>query len=212
MDISEIFSSVNKMSLVAFIVTFGFLVYEISILIKPKSKNEKPVIPSFDPTLISQPPISASIKKPTPTNESKGSHHIVISSILVLMVIFFGFISFSSMLSSSKTSTQNQISLQEVQSSGIKIFDPNWQEIKGDATNVLAPGTAIYVGIATVKGSDIDEARIKVNQKDWSPSDITSAYNKDYNVFYKTYIIKANETKLSMEAQLHSQTNGWLTQ
>ena len=181
MDIGEIFSSVNKMSLLAFVIAIGFLVYEVRVLLKSKVKKEKLIIPSFDPSIGAQKSNLKTDKiiEPPKSAKSKPNQHIIISAILVIMVIFFGFISFSSMMNSSKTPSENQISLQEVQSSGIKIYDAQWHEITGEATNALAPGSTIYVGIATVKGSDIDEARIKINQKDWSVSDITSAYNKD---------------------------------
>jgi hypothetical protein len=106
----------------------------------------------------------------------------------------------------------SQVSVQEVQSSGIKIYNANWEEISGDTTDTLNGGDRIYVGIAMVVGSDIDKARIKVNSAEWTINDITADYNSQYNVFYKPYIIKENETKLEIEAQLYSKTKGWLSE
>lgn len=217
MDIVSILSSINKVSLTAFVVTLGVLIYEIYHLRKEKSiRRVKPVIPSFDHSKGSQPMISATpiVLKENDIKKNPNFHKIIFILLLVMLLIF-GFLSVSSLFTPQQNverTQEAQVALQEVQSSGIKIYDSNWQEIEGDTTNLLGPGNTMYIGIAMVKGSDIDKARIKVNSGEWTISDITSDYNNEHNVFYKMYIIKETESKLEIEAQLYSKSKGWLSE
>lgn len=217
MDIVGILQSINKITLIAFIVTLGILVYEIRFIFKDrKVKKDSPVIPTFDPNLGPQASVAATpiVQK---ENEMKKNPYIhrIIFAILVVMLFVFGFLSFASLSSSkqpAKSAPVSQVSVQEVQSSGIKIYDSNWVEITGDTTDLLNTGDSVYIGVAMVVGSDIDKARIKVNSQEWTINDITDDFNSQYNVFYKPYIIKENETKLEIEAQLYSKTKGWLSE
>ena len=68
----------------------------------------------------------------------------------------------------------------------------------------------VYVGIQTIDEADIDRARIKINEKDWNVAHITSQFNKDKKVYYREYTIASGESKLKIDAQLHSETDGWL--
>lgn len=215
MDIVSLFASINKVSLVAFVVTFGALIYEINHLHKERIiSRDKPVIPSFDPALGAQPPVSAT---PIVVKDNKKNRklHLVIFFMLSVMLLIFGFMSISSILTQSETviiPQPAQVAVQEVQSSGIKIYDSNWQEIIGDTTDTVAPGSAIYIGISLVQGADIDKARIKVNAPEWTTADITADFNKENNVYYIMYIINENEPKLEIEAQLYSKSKGWLSE
>lgn len=217
MDIAGFLSSVNMITLVAFIVTLGVLIYEVRFLVKGrKPKSNAPVIPSFDPNEATQPVVAATpiVEKEKDIKKNPYLHRIIFI-ILVIMLFVFGFLSFSSFMAPKRTAQKpqdSQVSVQEVQSSGIKIYNANWEEISGDTTDTLNGGDRIYVGIAMVVGSDIDKARIKVNSAEWTINDITADYNSQYNVFYKPYIIKENETKLEIEAQLYSKTKGWLSE
>lgn len=218
MDIGGILSSINIVTLIAFIITLGVLVYEIRFLIKDRrtKKSDAPVIPTFDPNQGPQPMVAATpiVEKEKDIKKNPFLHRIIFI-ILVIMLFVFGFLSVSSLFApkqSNKTIKEPQVAVQEVQSSGIKIYNVNWEEITGDTTDTLKSGDRIYVGVAMIVGSDIDKARIKVNSTEWSINDITADYNSQYNVFYKPYIIKENETKLDIEAQLYSKTKGWLSQ
>lgn len=217
MDISGFFASINKVSLVAFVITLGALIYEINHLHNEKIiTRDKPIIPSFEPNLGVAP---AAVATSTPIvvkdNKKNRKLHLFIFVILSLMLLIFGFLMISSILTPTKkvvSQATPRVSVQEVQSSGIKIYDSSWQEIIGDTTDKVSPGSSIYIGIAMVKGSDIDKARIKVNAGEWLPTDITTDYNKEYNVYYIMYIIKENEPTLEIEAQLYSKSKGWLSE
>ncbi len=216
MDIYEAFAAMNKISLVAFLFTLIFIGYEFKQLLKSKknSVKNKPIIPSFTPGL------STGVQNNNIRLESeKKAHfnintHLIIFILLLLMCAFFAFVSISSVLQKTQVSNgeTNQVNLQEVQSSGIKVFDSKWQEIKGDTVTSLNPGTVVYIGIAMIKGADIDEARIRINSESWTQDNVTKEYKNDYNVFYKPYIIKEGESKLVIEAQLHSKSQGWLAE
>lgn len=216
MDIVSFILATNKITLVAFIVTLGVLIYEVRhLLTEKKNSKSAPVIPSFNPNQTEQPVISATplVAKEKDIKKNPYFHRIVFV-ILVIMLLLFGFLTFSSMFNQQQTPVDKpeaQVALQEVQSSGIKIYDSNWQEIVGNDTDKVGPGNTIFVGIAMVKGSDITKARIKVNSQEWSADDVTTDFNNQYNVFYKRYIINETDHQLKIEAQLFSTSKGWLS-
>ena len=216
MDIITILQSVNKITLTAFIITLGVLIYEIYHMRKDKTVSaSKPVIPTFEQTNGTEPIVSATpiVMKESEIKKNPYLHKIIFA-VLVILLILFGFLSVASLntIKNNASKPQGEVVVQEVQSSGIKIFNSNWQEIIGEKTDILKTGNTVYVGIAMVKGSDIDKARIKINSGEWTTSDITAEYNNQFNVFYKRYIIKENETKLEIEAQLYSKSKGWLSE
>jgi hypothetical protein len=74
----------------------------------------------------------------------------------------------------------------------------------------LESGYKVFIGVKNISGIDIDKARIRINADKWNLEDETSKLEIKTGLFYKEYQIATNETKLKIEAQLHSQTEGWL--
>jgi len=92
----------------------------------------------------------------------------------------------------------------------IKIYNEKWQELNDEGLKNLKPGEKIFIGIEKVGFSDIDMARIKINQGAWDKESITQNFNPEKNVFYKEYQVATADAFLKIEAQLHSSTEGWL--
>ena len=118
---------------------------------------------------------------------------------------------FSNSPSKKAESNAPKIVIQEISSLGLKVFTNSWVEVnEGDTGRTLKPGAKLYLGIQTIEEADIDRARIKVNEKDWNVAHITSQFNKEKKVYYREYTIASGESKLKIDAQLHSVADGWL--
>lgn len=213
--------SVNKISLVAFLGVLGFLVYEILLLRNERLKKQKPVLPQFNATSIVNTAVmqqqAAAVvelpKKIDPVKQTKISPLLI--AILILTALFFiGFtlyMVFSNTSSKKTESNTPKIVIQEVSSPGLKVFSNSWIEVnENDSNQALKPGVKLYIGIQTIDEADIDRARIKINEKEWNVAHITSQFNKDKKVYYREYTIASGESKLKIDAQLHSETDGWL--
>jgi len=96
MDIFQIIISVNKISLIAFVAVFAFLIYEIYLLFKEQSFKKQPVIPEFTGTEAR--PINATMIIP---EEQKGTHksNKLLILVLIIMLLFFAAISLISVFS-----------------------------------------------------------------------------------------------------------------
>lgn len=213
--------SVNKISLVAFLGVLGFLVYEISILRNERLKKQKPVLPQFNTTSIvntavMQQQAAAVVELPKKVEQVKQTKiSPLLIAILILTALFFiGFIIymiFSNTSNKKVESDTSKIVIQEISSPGLKVFTNAWIEINENETGkMLKPGMKVYIGIQTIDEADIDRARIKINEKDWNVAHITSQFNKDKKVYYREYTVASSESKLKIDAQLHSETDGWL--
>ncbi|MBI4973883.1 hypothetical protein HZC27_04710 [Candidatus Roizmanbacteria bacterium] len=213
--------SVNKISLVAFLGVLGFLIYEIILLRNERIKKQKPVLPQFNATSIvntavMQQQAAAAVELPKKADQVKQTKiSPLLIAILILTALFFiGFTLYmvlSSAPSKKTDSNAPKIVIQEVSSPGLKIFTNSWVEVnETDSGRVLKPGVKLYIGIQTIDEADIDRARIKVNEKDWNVAHITSQFNKDKKVYYREYTVASGESKLKIDAQLHSETDGWL--
>lgn len=213
--------SVNKISLVAFLGVLGFLVYEISLLRNERLKKQKPVLPQFNATSIvntavMQQQAAAAVELPKKVDQVKQTKiSPLLIAILILTALFFiGFtlyMVFSSTPNKKADSNTPKIVIQEVSSSGLKVFSNLWVEVsEEDVNGKLKPGEKLYIGILTIEEADIDRARIKVNEKDWNVAHITSQFNKDKKVYYREYTVASGESKLKIDAQLHSEADGWL--
>ncbi|QQG44729.1 MAG: hypothetical protein HYW86_02325 [Candidatus Roizmanbacteria bacterium] len=213
MDVMQFISSVNKISLLAFFITVGFLSYEINLLLKEKRKKQTPSIPKFNPTVQAQNLGKKSIVVSEPKVGLRKSSHIMLIFILFVTMFILGGISIFSVLGIKNTSSENnrpKVIIQEVQSKGIKIFDKDWKEIKNLDSGLLNQGDEITVAVDIISDTDIDSARIRINENIWKLDHITTQSNKVYNVFYREYKIGSQESKLKIEAQLHSLKDGWL--
>lgn len=220
--IVDFISSVNKISLVAFVAVLGFLIYEFWLLRQEQLKKQRPTLPQFnaDTTInkavIQQQAVQAAPLRPQPVPTKRtNAPPFPISVVIVIILLFIGVTSYLMITSNSQEKSQPngpQVIVQQITSPGLKIFTTNWTEIQGasQAATLLKPGTTVYLAIQTINEADIDRARIKVNTVNWNVSDITSQFNKDKNMYYKEYIIATGESKLNIDAQLHSASDGWL--
>jgi len=217
MDIVSLLTSINKISLIAFCITFGFISYQVFLLKKEtKIRKNKPVIPDFK--------VSAKIKSSTFTkiiidDEQKttvkrfNKAPIIIGFIFLIvfgLVSISGFFNFGAVSKSVSPSVVTSPIIKLVASNGIKIYNKNWVQIPDSELSALIPGQSIIIGVETIAGAGVDMARIRVNDVSWKPVYETAKFNKDKNVFYREYTIATGKASLKIEAQLHSENDGWL--
>lgn len=212
MDIISFLSSINKISLLAFAATLGFLSYEIYLLQKEKNKSKKPIVPEFNINTKVNPDIKAPVIGQTKTVVKHSNFFIIL---LIVLLVIFGAISalgFMNLKSSSVDTAKNvptpQVEL--LTSSGVKLFKEDFSVLNDVEAANLKPSNTIVVGVATVAGSDIDWARIRINKLVWSPEDTTTSFDEKNKVFYVKHMIATGESRLKIEAQLHSKADGWL--
>lgn len=215
MELLNLLASFNKISLIAFLITFIFLIYEIHLFKKETIKKQKPIIPAFnDAQATPQYKASSPILSNNEKNIHKKNSNLPIILSIILLIIF-GVISVIGIISSSsayktKASTFSSPVVNIVISKGIVIYDKDWKELSEQELNGLKNNDKIYIGLHNINNADIDQARIKVNKPEWSNDDITTQFDKDKNLYYKEYIVGSQEAELKIEAQLHSKTDSWL--
>lgn len=212
MDLIGVLSSFNKISIIAFFVTLAFIVYELYLFRKENIRKKKPTIPDFKGNNISQStklPDTVVVKENI--SKIRKPTKIPIYAGLFLLVLF-GLISILGLFrpSAPKTGVQTTESFQIVSSKGIKVFNPDWSEISDKEMVQLEQGKDIIIGIETIKGTDIDKARIRINKDQWGQGDIVTSFDYDRSLFFETYKIGSSESSLTIEAQLHSKRDGWL--
>ncbi len=216
MEPLNLISSLNKISLLAFLITLGFIIYQFYLLKKEVStKKGKPNIPAFN----DQTPVAAgytkviiddkavaSFKKPNRLPLIVGGAFLAVFGI----VFFIGVVNkeVPGLLGRADNSITPMVNL--VASKGIEIFDENWSLLTNEQLATMSAGTKLYIGIATIGETDIDRARIRINSAQWTIDDIVMALNKDKNVYYREYTIPSGDTTLKIQAQLHSAADGWL--
>lgn len=213
MDFITVIVSLNKISIIAFIATLVFLAYEIWLIKKENKQKEKLQIPQFEENTTVQGYSAKTFLK----RESKlSSQNKILIIVLVFATILFGTISLVGLVGSgddkrvnSNTSSQKQ-SIDFVTSRGIKIFDEQFKLVSETELGRMKTGVSILIGVETIRESDIDKARIRVNKDIWMNEDLTSQFDTKNNVYYIRYIVASGESKLKIEAQLHSKTDGWL--
>lgn len=213
-------ASVNKISLIAFLGVLGFLVYEVILLRREQLKKQKPNLPQFNTATVidkkvlqQQAATVVPTKKVIAAQQSKSSPILII--LLVIAIISFAGISIYIVLTNrqQQASVTNvpKIVVNEVSSPGLKVFDANWIEITDKtAPTILSRGGKVLIGIQTIDEADIDRARIKVNQKDWNIHDITERFNAEKKMYYIEYTVASGSSQLKIDAQLHSNSDGWL--
>jgi uncharacterized protein YneF (UPF0154 family) len=217
MEFLDFLSYLNIFAFLLFIVISFFLGYQIYLL-KKETKVEKKLnkIPDFKEEDVGkliaktgdQPIIGKEENKVYKKN--KIFTIIIASLFLILIAVFL----ISDLLS--KTSSENKKNevltpkIEYLASSGIKIYNENWEEITEKNVVNLKEGDKIYIGLITIEGADIDKARIKINRNVWLPTDITENFLPEKKIFYKEYIIASGSTTLKIDGQLHSKVDGWL--
>ncbi len=214
MDFLQVILSLNKIGIVFFFFTLIALVYEVRAF-RRESKgpaNQSLKIPEFDPTqrvpdMTPAPVVTAT----APIIKKRPSLVPIIITGVVLVVlgitVVAGFFTFGKGKKSTVVPTPRPSAL--VKSTGIKMYDLNWQPLTREDVKGLSPGTQLFIGIATVQSVTVDRARIRVNQTQWTAADETTQFNADENVYYISYTLPASVENLVIEAQLHSAAEGW---
>jgi|GEM_PF-753994 len=217
--IVDFFVSINKIALFAFVVVFGFLIFEIKKMQDEKKKNEKLTVPSFVDTVKATPtaaqnstPLPPTQLKPVQRNEhgSNAIVMIIIGTISLLGLLVVMIVTFNTKAAQKRVASTPVPIIREISSAGLKVYDTNWTEVEKKKTDKAKPGEKLYIAIQTIVEADIDRARIKVNARDWQISDITSLFNPTLKVYYKEYIVATGTAQLKIDAQLHSASDGWL--
>ncbi len=204
-------SYINKISLVIFVGTAVFFIWELVHFLREYKKG-KIKLPGFSEKEYQKKtlPQATPLKVKKRTIKRANLKLAVLGAGVFLIVIGFSFISLTSTRRSSAQEEQKRPIVKKVFSEGIVIFDKDWNLIE-DASK-LKPGDKIFIGIYKPALEEIDKARIRVNEYSWKTDHITDKFNKDKGVFYIEYKIPSEAAKLLIEAQLHSKTEGWLTE
>jgi len=213
MDVIYFMGSINKLSLLAFLLTLGVLAYEIILFKKEAQRKSKPKVPNFQEGAAVQVKQSQTLVSDKAVKITRPNNIIFVTSIILVIVFgvaaLIGFTDFGKKISKSPDSAPTSL-VDFVYSKGIKIFDGNFEIMPDDRLASLKPGTEIIVGVETVPGTDVDRARIRLNKDSWDIKDITTAYSEKFKVYYIKYTVASGEAKLKVEAQLHSAADGWL--
>lgn len=215
---SEILLSLNKISLFAFIITLGFLIYEFKLINKEKRTLNKPQIPKFNNT---NPVNTTFLNLNTNKNDSSkktinSSSNKLIFILTFLMLLFFaifslyGFFNKNKLTNINDFSNNNQNEDKILVSQGIRIYNDKEVEIVQSQIDQYPVGTNIKIGVESVKEADIDKARIRINEMMWLPNHETQEYDIKNNIYYVNYKIATIPAQLKIEAQLHSLKDGWL--
>lgn len=214
MDIVFFLSSVNKLALLAFLITFCFILFEFYQLTHRHKSTDKPVIPDFNskkvyrPVAVAKHSVEEPTKKKTLTKPNK-TVFFIFGAIILILIAGIGttfYMNSSNVVPSQKT-THTSIAPSP---DGIHVYDTQWQEITRNDPKRIVAGNTIYIGVENVPNAFINKARIRINQRVWTKKDETTLIKKSENVFYRAYEIASNEAQLHIEAQLHTEKDGWL--
>jgi len=212
MDIVFFLVSINKISLLAFLVTLGFLGYEVYLLKKNDPVRTKPKIPNFEENVVITTEQAKNLNDQPLKIVNKSDNPIII--ILIVFMFLFGVASLLGFSNLEKETRVPKVSptpiINIINSKGIRIFDSNLSPISEASLSTVKSGDKIIIGVETVSEVDIDRARIRVNSDRWETNNITLDFDKKLNIYYSNYIVASNQGQLKIEAQLHSQTDGWL--
>ena len=213
--ILSVLQSANAIAIVAFFLTTIFLGYEIYLLMRQKRQSGKPIIPDFKTGVEYGHPKAANIDFASLDKKSiLKTPNAKLIVILAIIMIAFLVASVVSILKKIDTEEKNLLEKRKIikvaTSAGIKIYNENWVALNENDLKNLKAGDTIKVTVATIKGVDIDSARIKINKINWDKDNSQIVFDKNRNLFYKEYMISSSDAKLSIESQLHSVKYGWL--
>ena len=212
-DLLNILNSINKVSLLAFFIVLLFLIYELRLISKGGKKKILTVLPNFDPNVKIPLPDQTPVIEGKSKEAAKFNINKIFAGIFFIMLIFSGgitILSFKTATKNKEAESQPRVVIQTVSSKGIKIFNSQWEEIPESQYKLIKPTDKIIIGLETISGTDIDRARIKVNDSSWEIDQITARFDKKYQVYYREYKIASDEYKLRIEGKLHSKVDGWL--
>ncbi len=211
--------SLNKISLLFFLFTLSALIYEYYLFKKEKFKNKLPQIPQFEEKYVNKKGDNSSIimiqskenvKIKTPSN-NKIIISLVITSFIAIILIANFFIEFSNLKKQDNNlNSSKKTIIQTIESPGVFIYNKNFELLNEDKLKEISQGAEIIVGIKTVSDPTIDKARIRINKDYWSLNDEINQFDEKRQIYYRSYQISSNESKLKIEAQLHSTVDGWL--
>lgn len=211
MDIFSILGYINKLSLVAFVVTLGVLLYQFYLLRKDSSETSKtPVIPDFNENIATPAAnytkLADKVIKENPSSNSR---------LMILIIVTIGIVallSFSILAKnfSGEAPSKAEPLIKLVASKGIKIYDDKWAELKEEEVATLSAGTAIIVALDVPNLDDIDKARIRINKTSWSAEDEDLKFDKKRRLYFREYVVATDSSFIKAEAQLHSTSDGWL--
>ncbi len=212
MDVIYFLTSINKVSLLAFFFTLGLLIYEIILFKKEAQQMNKPKIPNFQENINPQLNQAQTINTEKSTKITRPNNLILIISII--LVILFGIAAFIGFFQTNKGITNSLLTptpvIDFITSKGIKLYNKEFQPIAENLLGDIQSGEEIIIGVETIPAADIDRARIRVNKQEWENEDITLNYSDKLKVYYIKYAVASDESKLKVEAQLHSSSEGWL--
>ncbi len=215
-NILSLLVSINKISIIGFIITLAFLSYQVYLLVKEVKKQKKNVvIPDFQEQKYTT--LQKSVQKKSEasgTKQYKKPTAIPMIGALLLLIVF-GCIALINVIRSKNNMVPESGPapspvIRKVVSAGIKVYNENWIQLSDSDLSSLKPGDNIKIAIESVQNAGIDMARIRVNSTEWSPQDITLQYDKTHNVYYKDYRVSTGEAYLRINAQLHSKGEGWI--
>ncbi len=213
MDYINIVQSINKVAVIAFFAILLLIGVEIFMMFKGKKKSLIK-IPDFDPKFGKAAKVATTTVASGSMPASKSMVRMLVISTLLL--ILFGLMAVFGHYTLSNREVKNAIpqpvplpQVELVESDGIIVFGQDWKKIQPQNISVTE-GEMLYIGVATVKGTDIDKARIKINKPAWELTDETTQFNKQNSVYYVSYTIATSESSLKIDAQLHSKMDGWL--
>ncbi len=212
MDIFNILGYINKLSLLAFVVTLGILLYQFYLLRKDSSHSkEAPVIPDFNESAAVAPTVNYTKLADIAVKENPSSN----SRLVILIIVTVGLVAFLSFAILAKNRQAESVVDEEpliklVASKGIKIYDDQWIELKEKEVATLSAGTAIIIALDVPEIDNIDKARIRINQSKWSSEDESVKFDQSRRLYYRDYIIASGSSFIKAEAQLHSTVDGWL--
>lgn len=209
-SVLEFVGSVNKIAIIAFIAVLGFLVYEAKRMIDDKKRHEKPTVPTLELVAAQKQPVQNFTPLPKVEKKEHSYGGLIAIGVVAFLILIGVAVYFITSQIRAKKSTPVAPIVTEISSAGLRIYSLDWKEYTDLKTKRPMPGEKVYIGIQTIQEADIDRARIKVNERDWQISDITTSFNPDLKVYYKEYEIATGTAMLKIAAQLHSASDGWL--
>lgn len=212
MDLSSLLLYVNRISIFFFGLTLAFLFYETYLLWSSTRRGKAPSIPDFSDN-VALPNVQTHVIKNKQEKKIQRQNPVLFLILIALLLVFgfFGSFEFIRLMHISQPATTEHRNIVTTASSkGIKVYDSQFKELSNSQIAQLKEGGTVFIGIEKIAGSDVDMARFRINSSDWKSGIVTNTYSTNQNVYYITYTIATGSGELNIEAQLHSQKDGWI--
>lgn len=209
MDILSALQYFNHISLIFFFITLCFLVYELYLLKKHNTKSDKPSIPDFKDASYTLKPSTVLQQNEKQAKKSTLNLPVIIATVLLIL---FGVMSILGLVRWTSTPATNSTTevIESVRSAGIKMYNPEFNELTKEDLDSLEGGERIIIGVEKTSAQDIDSARVRINTLDWNKAVVTTEYNSQHNVYFILHEVATGAGELNIQAQIHSKTEGWL--